>query len=373
MRTSIESVFVRVYSAVVDKLAVLEGLTRPPRRGHDMDAVDGAEQLAELEESQEIWEPQPPLADWELELLHTPRPPAELYEDDDTEADNGGFECIACGALYNKSGDHDCAFADWEYTPNPTEPGLNDPSTDTSVCDCGHQVRYCECPINEDTDRGTGCIDDGEPQQVTLNGREYERYLCGALNTPNEYEPSLTDGELVAVRRWLDLLEKGLYPDTGEVFAPREPMLRYSELWAVRRLLAERFDTKGVDRFTQAAAEAYRAMTSSADPLQASATCGDARTADDSPAPVEDIPPVTPGAGRPAWSDLAERMINHLPSAKAEDDFQPLNKNELWTAGNCVANWAASDDCADNPGYQKYLRRLATRLRDALRALRNQK
>jgi hypothetical protein len=40
-------------------------------------------------------------------------------------------------------------------------------------------------------DRGTGCINDGEPQQVTLSGGEYERYLCGALNKP--YEPAPDD------------------------------------------------------------------------------------------------------------------------------------------------------------------------------------
>jgi len=225
MRTwSLESVFVRAYSAVVDKLAVLEGLTRPPRRpsvDYDEpvcphDECDypfgacswqcGAEQLAKAEAEEEVREPVP-LAEWEIELL-------------------------------------------------------------------------------------------------------------GA-------EPALTNSELVAVRQLIE------------------------------------------DRFGD--------QTSSADPLQASATCGDAGTADDSPSADDGHSPRPPAEGHPTWAGLAERMVNHLPSAKAEDDFQPLNKNELWTAGNCVANWAASDDCADNPGYQKYLRRLATRLRDASRAIRNQK
>ena len=31
-------------------------------------------------------------------------------------------------------------------------------------------------------DRGSRAVDDGGPQQVTLSGREYERYLEGALN-----------------------------------------------------------------------------------------------------------------------------------------------------------------------------------------------
>jgi len=278
MRTwSIESVFVRAYSTVVNKLAALEGLTRPPHRGHGMDAVDGAEQLAELEAEEEVREP-------------------------------------------------------LNFNPNA--------------------------------------------------------HAFGELA-----EPDLTSDELAAVRRWLDLLEKGLYPDTGEVFAPREPMLRYSELWAVRQLLAERFDAEGVDRFTQAAAEAYRAMTSSADPLQASATCGDARTADDSgeelsghsprssssPRPddgtveIDLRPRVGQGGGVDSWSDLAERMVNHLPSAEAEDDdFQPLEEHELWSAGHYIDNWAASDNCDDTPIHQKYLHELATRLRDASRAMRNQ-
>lgn len=35
-----------------------------------------------------------------------------------------------------------------------------------------------------DQDRGTGAIDDGDPQHVTLTGGEYERWLDGALNPP---------------------------------------------------------------------------------------------------------------------------------------------------------------------------------------------
>lgn len=43
---------------IADCLRTLERLTRPPRLGHDVDVVvDGAEQLAEAEESCEWWEP----------------------------------------------------------------------------------------------------------------------------------------------------------------------------------------------------------------------------------------------------------------------------------------------------------------------------
>lgn len=40
----------------------------------------------------------------------------------------------------------------------------------------------CNCE-----DRGTGAIDNGDPQTVTLTGREYERYLEGALNHPPDF------------------------------------------------------------------------------------------------------------------------------------------------------------------------------------------
>lgn len=36
----------------------------------------------------------------------------------------------------------------------------------------------------DDDDRGTGAINGGDPQQVTLTCGEYERYLLGALNPP---------------------------------------------------------------------------------------------------------------------------------------------------------------------------------------------
>jgi hypothetical protein len=55
MRTwSVESLFVKAYSfgavcvqGVLDAVGTIEQVTRPPRLGHDLDVVDGAEQLAE--------------------------------------------------------------------------------------------------------------------------------------------------------------------------------------------------------------------------------------------------------------------------------------------------------------------------------------
>ena len=38
--------------------------------------------------------------------------------------------------------------------------------------------------VFDPNDRGAGAINNGDPQSVVLSGREYERYLCGALNEP---------------------------------------------------------------------------------------------------------------------------------------------------------------------------------------------
>jgi hypothetical protein len=61
-------------------------------------------------------------------------------------------------------------------------------------------------------DRGTKAIDDGDPQIVTLSGREYERYLCGALNDIARNANAdrlaskfrdLNDG-ILGVREWIE-------------------------------------------------------------------------------------------------------------------------------------------------------------------------
>lgn len=52
-------------------------------------------------------------------------------------------------------------------------------------------------------DRGSGALDDGEPQHVVLSGREYERYLEGALNDPFVEDDGLA-AVAVAVRGLLD-------------------------------------------------------------------------------------------------------------------------------------------------------------------------
>jgi len=359
MRTwSLESVFVRAYSAVVDKLSTLEGLTRPPRLGHDMDAVDGAEQLAEREAEDDYLDPDdfPIIRSGKCNVEDVPGQEPRLTDD----------ELVAVRGLIQER---------YETSAGPFQIGVC--RDDARIIDgyCGG----CSAPL-----------------------AEWERELLGA-------EPALTPDELVAVRRWVDVIEKGLHPDTGEVFAPREPMLRYSELWAVRQLLAERFDAEGVSDFQRAVADAYRAMTSSAglcdrefclcrrewshgdfitraeheraaaehltpveatqrrlsehpdfagaaasladgtfssglcqnpsvsedkqqvdpadpqsdssaDPLQASAPCGDARTADDSPSADDGHSPRPPAEGHPTWAGLAERMVNHLWSAKPEHD-----------------------------------------------------
>lgn len=60
-------------------------------------------------------------------------------------------------------------------------------------------------------DRGTGSIDNGDPQTVTLSGREYERYLDGALNDPPpkdpHWSPHIIDAAQVMYKRlnlWKD-------------------------------------------------------------------------------------------------------------------------------------------------------------------------
>lgn len=60
--------------------------------------------------------------------------------------------------------------------------------------------------VYDPNDRGTAAINDGEPQAVTLSGREYERYLCGALNDPAPVTQTTVDEELGAMARIVDAL-----------------------------------------------------------------------------------------------------------------------------------------------------------------------
>jgi hypothetical protein len=46
------------------------------------------------------------------------------------------------------------------------------------------EVNQPPANVYDPSDTGTGALDGGKPQNVTLSGREYERYLDGALNDP---------------------------------------------------------------------------------------------------------------------------------------------------------------------------------------------
>jgi hypothetical protein len=61
----------------------------------------------------------------------------------------------------------------------------------------------------EPSDTGTGALDNGEPQTVTLSGREYERYLCGWLNDGIALADQRAAEEREAHDRALDLDHNG--------------------------------------------------------------------------------------------------------------------------------------------------------------------
>jgi hypothetical protein len=108
-------------------LRTLEQISRPPRLGHDVDEplayvsqfaaevcrAHGAETCFVCnEDDDDLWvHPRDVAEEREAE--------DELAADDDEPVD---FECMACGAMYSKSSEHDCPTLD--DTPNPTEPGL---------------------------------------------------------------------------------------------------------------------------------------------------------------------------------------------------------------------------------------------------------
>lgn len=50
----------------------------------------------------------------------------------------------------------------------------------------------------------------------------------------------LTDEELAEVRQMMNEHRHGVWPDTGEVFAPRQKWLSHSELEAVRQMITTR-------------------------------------------------------------------------------------------------------------------------------------
>lgn len=76
-------------------------------------------------------------------------------------------------------------------------------------------------------DRGTGALDDGNPQTVTLSSREYERYLCGALNEPQlAHDP---DGDLRQIRDAVEALLDSVAPDRDDHTA--DTPLRAAKMW----------------------------------------------------------------------------------------------------------------------------------------------
>jgi hypothetical protein len=257
MRTwSAEELFIRAYSAaaltvqgLLDAVHTVEQMTRPVRR----DVRDGAEELAEREAEDECSEPHPyRLADWELELLATSRPTAELLHDGAT------------------------AIGWWlEDKPVP-----------------GHPART---------------RDYWRLAEIELRKRAKDL----DADTPNPTEPSLTPDELIGVRG----------------------------------LLQERYE----DTPSTSAAGAV---------------------GDQIPGGLQHSPPL-PARDRPPWSDLADALVEHRPSAKVARQLC-LNEHELWAAAHYVDNWSASDNCSDSPHHQEYLRKLALRLRDASRAMRDQ-
>lgn len=78
------------------------------------------------------------------------------------------------------------------------------------TCPTCHNSLSADC-INHD--RGTGAIDNGDPKTVTLSGREYERYLCGALNDQVKPSDDDIDRELMLVIPFYDPNER--YPEYG--------------------------------------------------------------------------------------------------------------------------------------------------------------
>lgn len=89
-------------------------------------------------------------------------------------------------AMYQAGVAHDGAEQRAEYE---AEEEVAEPAVDYStICSqCGQPYSASACGPTHAViaaERGTGAINDGEPQRVTLSGREYERYLDGALNAP---------------------------------------------------------------------------------------------------------------------------------------------------------------------------------------------
>lgn len=103
------------------------------------------------------------------------------------------YQAIRCcldrdysNAMYQAGVAHDGAEerAEWEAEEEVAEPAFD---YRTICSQCGQPYSASACGPTHAiiaAERGTGAINDGEPQQVTLSGREYERYLDGALNEP---------------------------------------------------------------------------------------------------------------------------------------------------------------------------------------------
>lgn len=127
--------------------------------------------------------------------------------------------------------------------------------TDGGRCECDRTSQGCLAYHTAETkladlkaDRGTGAINDGEPQQVTLSGREFERYLEGALNEPYIAPDDETNRCYFCGDPTENLVNADDDPEfvcedcCGDTPNPTEPGLDDAELVGVRGLLQERYE-----------------------------------------------------------------------------------------------------------------------------------
>jgi len=358
MRTwSIESAFARAYTAVVDKLSTLEGLTRPPRRGHGVDAVDGAEQLAEREAEEEVHDPRDPLtqemrdAGWEFTPLHEP-----ALSDD---------ELVAVRGLIQKRYEdgrpkwlRDLLTANHEI--------VNDMLSGDEVPSCGHT--YCEKHGYGLCFGAAGAIHDFAGAAAKSSADPLQPGVYGDARTADDSGEELSGHSPRSSSSprptWSDLADR-MANHLPSAKAEDECRARHRSYCCTRPAGHEgKHGQAGV--FWWGAGDGLVAqfdtfITKWVDPAHHGHLLdNDTNDGERMRQAIRDA----------LGSDLATAMVRHHSSATATGQ---LTASELFAAADCVDNWSASDNCDDNPYTQSRLRELATRLRDAAHALRNQK
>lgn len=95
-----------IVQGLLDAFKTAERITRPPRMGHDVDVVDGPEQLAEREAEEDVWEGATDWHGWALPAIYT-----ALADHQASEEESAIDRIVYC---YHPSADAFEEFPDWQ-------------------------------------------------------------------------------------------------------------------------------------------------------------------------------------------------------------------------------------------------------------------